>query len=148
MLPAGFCSITIPAARHERQKISAELEKYAKEPWFEASELPPDLKDDKPSRGALELLFFEPEPMWRKVKVPVLLEWGDKDSVVPVEEGKAIIQKALITGGNTDVTVKIFPGVDHGVVLVRPKDGPWDFPRVDTSYYDTMVEWLINKLKA
>jgi imidazolonepropionase-like amidohydrolase/pimeloyl-ACP methyl ester carboxylesterase len=137
-----------PTAGTARQKISAELEKYAKEPWFEASELPPDLKDDNPSRGALELLFFEPEPMWRKVKVPVLLEWGDKDSVVPVEEGKAIIQKALKASGNTDVTVKIFPGVDHGVVLVRPKEGPWDFPRVDISYYDTMVEWLINKLKA
>jgi len=137
-----------PRAKEERAKVSAELEKFAKEPWFEASELPPDLKDDNPSRGALELLFFEPGPVWQKVKVPVLLVWGDKDTVVPVEDGKAIIQKALISAGNSDVTVRVFPGVDHGVVLVRPKDAPWDFPRVDLGYYDTMVEWLVNKLKA
>ena len=49
-----------PNAVPERAKISAELEKYAKEPWFAASELPPDLKEDNPSRGALELLFFNP----------------------------------------------------------------------------------------
>ena len=60
--------------------------------------------------------------------MPVLLVWGDKDTVVPVEEGKAIIQKALATGGNSDFTVRIFPSVDHGVVLVRPKDAAWDFP--------------------
>jgi imidazolonepropionase-like amidohydrolase/pimeloyl-ACP methyl ester carboxylesterase len=137
-----------PGAKEERAKVSAELEKYAKEPWFEASELPPDLKEDNPSHGALELLFFEPGPMWQKVKVPVFLAWGDQDKVVPVEEGKSIIQKALIFGGNQDVTVRIFPGVDHGVAMVRPKDAPWDFPRSDASYYDTMAEWLVNKLKT
>lgn len=137
-----------PGAKSEREKISAELQKYNKEPWYSASELPPDLKNDNPSRGALQLLYFEPEPMWRKVKAPVLLLWGDQDHVVPVEEGKDIIQKALITGGNKDVTVKIFPGIDHGIYHVRPKDAPWDFPRAGLAYFDASVEWLIHKLKA
>lgn len=134
-------------AAEERRKVSVELEKYAKEPWFErGAELPPNLDNDNPSRGALELLFFEPVPMWRKVKVPVLLLWGDKDAVVPVAEGRTIIENALKKAGNKDFTTKIFPNVNHGVVIVN-QSKTWDFPRVDLSYYDAMVDWTLQTLK-
>lgn len=131
-----------PNADAERRKVSAKLEKYAKEPWFErGAELPPNLKDDKPSRGALELLFFQPVPMWEKVKVPVLLIWGDKDTIVPVAEGKKIIEDALQRAGNKNVTAKVFPNVNHGIVIVN--DGKtWDFQRVDLNYFNTAVEWV------
>jgi len=135
-----------PAAIAEREKVSVELAKYAREPWFErGAELPPNLDDDKPSQGALELLFFEPVPVWEKVKVPVLLVWGDKDRIVPVAESRTIIENALKKGGNQDFTTKIFPNVNHGVVVVRD-DKTWDFPRVDLNYFDAMVEWLKTRL--
>jgi dienelactone hydrolase len=133
-----------PNAEAERKKVSAELEKYAKEPWLEAAALPPNLDNDKPTRGGLQLLFFEPVPMWEKVKVPVLLIWGDKDSVVPVAEGKTIIERALKKAGNKDVTVKIFPNVNHGGVSVNQSKS-WDFPRVNLSYYAAMIEWTLSK---
>lgn len=137
-----------PNAAKERKKVSAELAKYAKEPWFEAgAELPPNLDNDNPPRGALELLFFNPVPMWEQVKIPVLLMWGDKDTVVPVTEGRKIIENALKTAENTDVTIKIFPNLDHGSVIVRPKNSAWDFPRVDLNYYETMVDWTLAKTK-
>lgn len=137
-----------PNAAEEREKVSIELAKYAKEPWFESgAELPPNLDDDKPSRGALELLFFEPVPVWEKVKVPVSLVWGDKDTVVPVTEGGKIIEDALKKANNKNVTVKIFPNVNHSAVVVRPPNSEWDFPRVDLNYYETMVEWLNAEVK-
>lgn len=132
-----------PDAAAERRKISAELEKYAKEPWFEASALPPNLGNDNPAKGALELLFFEPVPVWEKVKVPVLLVWGDKDTVVPVVEGRSIIENALKNAGNRNVTIKIFSNVNHSVVLVSG-DKKWDFPRIDLTYYETMVNWTLS----
>ena len=131
-------------AEAERKKISAELGKYANAPWLEAAALPPNLDNDKPSRGALELLFFQPVPMWEKVKVPVLLVWGDKDIVVPVTEGGKIIEDALSRSGNKNVTVKIFPNVDHGVVLVNPSKER-DFPRAALNYYEATVDWLVSK---
>ena len=131
-----------PKADEARKKVSAELEKYAKEPWFErGAELPPNLNDDKPSRSALELLFFDPVPMWEKLKVPVLLVWGDKDTIVPVVEGKKIIENALQKAGNKHVTTKVFPDVNHFIVVVN--DGkPWDFQRVALSYFDTAIDWV------
>lgn len=137
-----------PNAAEERRKVSLELQKYAKEPWFErGAELPPNLDNDNPPRGALELLFFEPVPMWQRVRVPVLLVWGDKDTVVPVAEGRRIIEEALRKGGNRSFTTRIFPNVDHGVVVVRD-DKTWDFPRVELGYFDAMVEWTILQTKT
>jgi pimeloyl-ACP methyl ester carboxylesterase len=133
-----------PRAAAERQKISAELEKYKDAPWLEAAALPPNLNNDNPTRGGLQLLFFEPAPMWEKVKVPVFLIWGDKDTVVPVAEGQKIIENALKKAGNRDVTVKIYPNVNHGVALVK-RDKSWDFPRVDLNYYAAMIEWTLSK---
>lgn len=136
-----------PNAKEERKKVSTELAKYAKEPWFErGAELPPNLDGDKPSRGALELLFFEPEPIWEKVKVPVLIVWGDKDTIVPVGESKTIIENAVKKSGNKQISIKIFPNVNHGIVVVRPPNSEWDFPRVDLNYYKTIVEWLNAKI--
>ena len=124
-----------PRLRTERRKISVELEKYARAPWLEAAALPPNLDNDKPSRGALELLFFRPAPVWEKVKVPVFLVWGDKDTVVPVAEGRKIIEDSLAKAGNKNVTVKIFPNVDHAITLVNAKKGA-DFPRAALDYLD------------
>lgn len=131
-----------PKADEERKKVSAELEKYAKEPWIErGAGLPPKLEGEKPPRGALELLFFQPVPMWEKVKVPVLLIWGGKDTIVPVVEGKKIIENALQAAENTQVTVRVFPNVNHGIVIEN--DGKeWDFQRVSLDYFKTAVEWV------
>lgn len=134
-----------PKAAEERRKISSELEKYKDAPWLEAAALPPNLDNDKPTKGGLELLFFEPVPMWEKVKVPVLLVWGDKDTVVPVTQGRAIIENALKKAGNNNVTVRIFPNVNHAVVLVN-QDKTWDFPRVDLNYYAAMAEWTVSRV--
>jgi dipeptidyl aminopeptidase/acylaminoacyl peptidase len=135
-----------PNAAEERRKLSAELEKYKDAPWLDAAALPANLDNDNPSRGSLELLFFEPVPAWEKVNVPVLLMWGDKDTVVPVAESRVIIENALKKAGNRDVTVKVFPNVNHAVVLVN-QSKQWDFPRVDLSYYDAMVEWMAKLFK-
>lgn len=134
------------AAEIERVKISAELEKHKNEPWFKSSLLPPNLDNDNPSRGGLELLYFEPAPMWEQVKIPVLVIWGDKDTVVPIEKGRTIIENALKKAGNKDYTIKIFPDVDHAGTI-RPKNGEWDFPRVALSYNEATVDWLLERVR-
>lgn len=136
-----------PNADEERRKVSAELEKYAKEPWIErGAGLPPKLEGEKPPRGALELLFFEPVPMWEKVKVPVLLVWGDKDTIVPVAEGRKIIENALQKNGNKNVTTKIFPNVNHGGVIVGD-DKIWDFQRISADYFESTANWALDVIR-
>lgn len=125
----------------DRAAISQELIANKDARWFSPAELPPQLAGDIPPRGALELLFFDPAPMWRKLKVPALVMWGDKDTVVPVEKSRKIVEQLQAKAGNKLLTIKIFPGVDHGNNVIG-KDGEWDFPRVNTEFDGTMVAWV------
>jgi pimeloyl-ACP methyl ester carboxylesterase len=137
-----------PRAGDERRKISAELEKYRDAPWLEAAALPPNLDNDQPSKGALELLFFEPRPVWEGLRVPALFIWGDKDTVVPVEKGRRIIESARHRRGVRDYTIKVFPNVTHFTTISRPQGAEWDFPRVSSVYLDATAEWLAARVNG
>lgn len=128
-----------------RDAISKELTANKDMRWFGPAELPPELNGDLPPRGALELLFFDVSAVWPKVKVPVLAMWGDQDTVVPVEQSRALIESYLRNAGNKDLTVRVMAGVDHGNNIVRKSD-EWDFPRANTEYDMTMVEWLLKRI--
>jgi len=58
-------------------------------------------------------LSFDPRPTLAKVKCPVLALNGEKDLQVPPKENLAEIEKALKQGGNSQVTVKEMPGLNH-----------------------------------
>jgi len=92
--------------------------------------------------AVLRFLFLDPVPIWQKVTVPVLAIWGDKDINLPAEQSKESIRIALKTAGNRDVTLKMFANADHTLVLTRPKDAPWDFPRYAPGYFNLMASWI------
>ena len=58
-------------------------------------------------------LSFDPRPTLEKVHCPVLALNGEKDLQVPPKEDLAEIAKALKKGGNTQVTTRELPGLNH-----------------------------------
>jgi hypothetical protein len=60
-----------------------------------------------------QLIAYDPRPALLEVKCPVLAINGEKDIQVAAEENLAGIQAALAEGGNADVTIKEFPGLNH-----------------------------------
>ena len=58
---------------------------------------------------------FDPVPVLRKVRCPVLALYGGRDTLVPPRESAEIWRTTLKQAGNHDVTVKIFPDGDHGL---------------------------------
>ena len=62
---------------------------------------------------SLFFLQYEPAPTLEKVKCPVLAVNGEYDLQVLPKENLAGIEKALKAGGNTRLTVKEFPGLNH-----------------------------------
>lgn len=127
--------------QRDRAAISQELIANSNERWFGPAELPPYLAGELPPLGALRLLFFDPVPVWAKLKVPALVVWGDKDTVVPVEKSREVIERLQRKAGNSALTVKIFPNADHSNSIVAA-NGEWDFPRVNTDFDRTLVEWV------
>jgi len=58
-------------------------------------------------------LRYDPRPNLAKVHVPVLVLNGSKDLQVDAELNVPAVEKALRSGGNHAVTVKVLPGLNH-----------------------------------
>jgi len=58
-------------------------------------------------------LAYDPRPTLRQVKVPVLALNGELDLQVDTEQNLPEVEKALLEGGNEDVTVRRFGGLNH-----------------------------------
>ena len=60
-------------------------------------------------------LAIDPIPYDRRVRCPALIIQGGADATVPVRSAERIAS-AMRSGGNSDVTVRIFPDVSHSLL--------------------------------
>jgi pimeloyl-ACP methyl ester carboxylesterase len=80
-------------------------------------------------------LDLDPVEYWRRIRVPVLLLYGERDDVVPVPASASRIEEALRAAGNPNVTVRIFAGENHTIA------GSQEF-------LDLMVSWIATQAMA
>ena len=95
---------------------------------------------------------YDPLTTARRVRVPTLVLQGALDR--QVSAGQADTLGAAIRGsGNRDVTVRVFPGLNH-LFLHSPTDGsPSEYPslsdaNVDRGVLDLLATWLTVKLRS
>jgi hypothetical protein len=86
----------------------------------------------------------------RQVKTPVLLLNGGTDQQVTPEQ-TAELAAAIKSGGNSDVTYRVFPDLNH-LFLYDPVGFPGGYGRLTRSAVEpqvvgTVTEWLLDRLK-
>ncbi|MCW8107743.1 alpha/beta hydrolase [Alteromonas ponticola] len=92
-----------------------------------------------------------PSYFLRKVTCPVLAITGDRDVNVPYPEEIEAIAHALEEANNEDVTIKIFPSLNH--MLQRSETGlPEESDDIEETIYPgvlhTIAEWIREKTSA
>ncbi|HXZ42716.1 MAG TPA: alpha/beta fold hydrolase [Terriglobales bacterium] len=107
------------------------------------------LKDLTPHENSY--LKTDPAEYDRRVLCPALIIQGGADATVPVRSAERIAF-FMRAGGNTDVTVRIFPGVSHSL-LPDPFGGPTGWVALPAflttpDLLDEMTRWSIAKLKG
>jgi alpha-beta hydrolase superfamily lysophospholipase len=130
-----------------RDSVAALRERMRGRTWMRHSGFRLGAPDGDPWWGwARTKMDYDPVPLLEQVRVPVLALYGGADLVVEPDQNATLLQAALRRAANRDVTVRIFPGADHSLVLpagVRPDtNGRWDFHRAGPGAVDTMVAWL------
>jgi dienelactone hydrolase len=91
-----------------------------------------------------QIAAFSPAQYWRRIKIPVLLVYGAHDERVPPRESVSAIQAALKSGGNGNVTVKMYPNADHTFTIVDPpRTGGW--PKHEPAYAEVLVNWILSQ---
>jgi hypothetical protein len=96
-------------------------------------------------------LDYDPAMTARKVKVPVLILQGMTDhQVTPDQAGK--LATAIRSNGNADVTVHLFPGLDH-LFVPDPSGQPAGYvdlksARVTPTVLGMIADWLVVHMSA
>jgi pimeloyl-ACP methyl ester carboxylesterase len=90
-------------------------------------------------------LVLDPRENLRKVTCPVLAVNGSLDVQVPAKENLPRIEKALKEGGNKDVTVVEFPGLNH-LFQTCKTGGPTEYGEIaetiSPKVLETVTGWI------
>ncbi len=86
---------------------------------------------------------YDPPGWWRRVSVPVLLVFGEKDERVPPRRSSDAITAALRAGGDNDVTLRMFSNADH--IFTLPASGGW--PKRVPDYADVLTAVALAKTR-
>lgn len=127
-------------------KLAAATEKAKGEAWAERVQLaasPEDLEGWRRQR-------YDPEPILRNTRIPVLVLYGEKDSMVPPSENADRMRRLLAEAGNRDVTIKVFPRANHSLEWYgelrqgtwRWPEGYWVWAKKAPGYAETVIGWL------
>ncbi len=103
-------------------------------------------------RDAWLRFFLDHDPMTAiaRVRVPVLLLQGETDRQVTAGQAEELAS-ALARAGNRDVTVRVFPRLNH-LFLDDPDGDPSGYPRLSGEGFspavvETLAVWLTKRLR-
>jgi dienelactone hydrolase len=83
---------------------------------------------------------YEPGPVLRKIRCPVLAMWGAEDNEFFPRIHMPLFEEAMRAARNSDYTLRVVPGADHSFRSVAAS-----FVEVTgypPEYFHTMLEWL------
>ncbi len=94
-------------------------------------------------------LTYDPLPAIAKVRQPILILQGEIDRQVTAEQAQ-MIEKGARAAGNKDVTVRIFPGLNH-LFLPAKTGAPSEYTSLSTTTIGDDVikqlsDWIVEKL--
>lgn len=84
---------------------------------------------------------YDPIPDIERVRIPVLLLFGDRDTDHPTELAVTRWQDGLAAAGNDQLTLRVFPGAGHGIRMREGYSGSGRAPFAD-GYMEFQLEWL------
>jgi uncharacterized protein len=95
-------------------------------------------------------LTLDPRDYLVKVRCPVLALNGELDLQVPAKENTSAIEKTLKNAGNKDVTIKIFPGLNH--LFQHCKTGsPTEYSAIEETFapraLDMVSVWILERVR-
>ncbi len=133
-----------------REELDRELQRAAAEAWFTAAGyLPAKL----PTYEEVQRLSWF--PAWRarmdfdaasylgRVRCPVLLLLGGRDPKMSSDRAAATVRRALAAGGEAELTVRVYPQGEHGLVVwYLPARLPP--PRFPAGFPQMMADWVLD----
>jgi pimeloyl-ACP methyl ester carboxylesterase len=91
---------------------------------------------------------FEALTAWERVRVPVLLVYGERDQLVPVGESIGKIEGALQRAGNRAYAAIIIPRAAHNLTVTPEPGAPFDWWRSAPGVTGLLTAWVLQQTGA
>ncbi len=95
-------------------------------------------------------LTYDPRPVLKKVKCPVLAVIGEKDLQVPATENLEAIKKALDEGGNSDHKELELPRLNH-LFQVAETGSPVEYGKIEETMspeaLKLIADWIVERVR-
>lgn len=136
MLAARLAYENFHRGRTSAAAATAILSAITERPWFSSVYLPATVSAPTPAWDDMD---FDPEPIYRQVRCPTLLVYGDDDECVPAAESARVWRAATATEGRKSPTVAMLPGCGHFPAM---QGDPEDIAHLSPHYTRTLVDWF------
>lgn len=97
------------------------------------------------------LLTYDPAPVLRQVRVPVLALYGGHDLQVPPAQNVPAMEHALRAGRDRDFTVLELPGLNH-LFQNAPTGMIEEYPRIEETFapsaLDLIANWILERTRG
>ena len=130
------------------EEYEVALQKIRDKKWFSVYVGAPSVKDDSAFAFWRRINSFDPVLVLKKVTCPVLFVFGERDTITPVPETIASIEKARKETNNKNYTIKVFPKGNHSL-LEAETGGDKERPNLKNfvpGYFETMTNWILKRV--
>jgi pimeloyl-ACP methyl ester carboxylesterase len=90
----------------------------------------------------LAVYQHDPMPILQTLRMPVLGLFGENDLSFPIPTVKANMEAALASAGNCDVTMRVFPGAEHQLMVPQQHQGRTLRRTVTPDFLPALVSWV------
>jgi pimeloyl-ACP methyl ester carboxylesterase len=129
-------------------KLEEAMKRAADEGW--ASYVNPPTTLESLQWNWTNLLSYDPQPALEKLTCPVLVLYGQLDTIVSPTENRRRMEAALKRAGNRDATIKVFEKANHGffaAITGGRREGP-GLKGLVPGYLQARVDWLQKRLQT
>jgi uncharacterized protein len=96
------------------------------------------------------VLAYDPMPALERLACPILVLYGELDTVVPASENRKRMEAVLKRSGNQDATIKVFERANHGfftAITGGRREAP-SLKGLVPGYLDARVNWLRQRVNV
>lgn len=106
---------------------------------------------DHPYFNAIRRFYhYDPAPTLRRLQLPTLALFGERDNNVLAQKNRAAWDTALIAGGNKDYSLVTIPGANH-IHMEATAGSNAEIPtlrRFVPAYFSTIEDWLAARIRG
>jgi dienelactone hydrolase len=134
-----FAGLLLRAARKggpDYQRLETEFSDVKTQPWFATLQIPAVPPEEALVRYG-RTLAFDPDSLWRRVRVPTLLIYGSRDRPRLVRNSRTRILSALAAAG-AHVDAPVYAEADHFIRVTREGGEP----RFAAGFFASQQRWI------